>query len=142
MAQALSLSGLFGIAAAATPTVLGTRFGRMAPLLIASLALGAVTYGFGFIGSSTGFWMGTAADMFLMIFIWPYYTGVVAALDPRGRLGSLGAAVQLVGFAAGPFLVVRLLDARFDLLFLGAANLSVGAAVLMLLSARRSSPSA
>jgi predicted MFS family arabinose efflux permease len=102
VAQALSIGVIAGLAGTAAPIFVGTRFGRVPPLGLATL---------GMIGASILFFASSdlirlALALSLIQFCWNiatvYQLAGLAGVDPDGRYSALGAVAQLVGLAFGP----------------------------------------
>jgi hypothetical protein len=82
--------------------------------------------------SVSAFLVGASAFMFLMVFVVPYFTGIMATLDAGGTMASLSMGKQFCGFAFGPLLAVPLLRHGYWLSLCVSALLCLPAVVLML----------
>lgn len=101
LAQA-SIVGIFG---ALTATLLGTRIGRLAPIVS---GLGLSVAGIWLMhspGALPAFALACYAFKFAWTFVLPYLLAVIAALDPGGRLMALVNLTIGGGLAAGPALI-------------------------------------
>ena len=103
--NALAVSGLVGGLGALVAAVLGTRMGRLLPVVFA-LILQVVTC---FILATRSDWYSYLLAIALFNFCWnltlPYLMGAIAAADPSGRFMVLIPAAQTGGYALGPMLV-------------------------------------
>jgi predicted MFS family arabinose efflux permease len=100
----LAVSSLAGIAGAAAAAALGTRLGRVLPVVIglsayacAAVAMVEINQSLVYIGSNITFGL---AYFFLV----PYILGALASLDRAGRWTATAAGVQMVAAATGPLL--------------------------------------
>ncbi len=126
----LGVTNLFGLLGAGLAVWLGTRFGRVAPVLAGLFVMTASTVALS-LTSHVGVY---SAAQFLwavsFLFVTPYVLGVAAALDPAGRWSAAAAGVAALGAAMGPAVATALLDAPRALAALNAAA-GVLAAVLV-----------
>jgi predicted MFS family arabinose efflux permease len=101
VARVLSLSQIAGAAGSFLPALVGRRLGRTLPL--AGATLGATIAVVALMAPSGGAY-GWAAPLFMgcaMLFF-AYLMGVIAGVDPLGRVASLSFAIQTVGLGIGP----------------------------------------
>ena len=98
----LSTSMLIDCLAPLLVITLGLRWGRQAPIGIGLLALTMATFA---VTQSTlpaifvgGVWM----QMFAYTFILPFFAGLLASLDPHGRVAAAMSAAIIVGFMLAP----------------------------------------
>jgi len=110
----LGVSTFAGLAGGAVAAWLGTRAGRLLPLVAGSLV------------SLTGRWVYISANTpeFLVLgsllwglgfyFVSPYQIGVAAALDRRGRLAVAATALINLGYGIGPTLGGRVRQYQID----------------------------
>lgn len=110
VANVLTISQFLGVAGAFIAAILAARIGRFIPLSIAvigcgtgiSLLLGDMTY---FIYSLA---------VYLFNFLWniaqPYLLAVMASFADGGKMIVRGVALQMVGFAIGPYIGANLLS--------------------------------
>jgi MFS family permease len=106
----LSSTVLMGLAGGALAVWLGTRAGRIMPIVVGSLV--SVAGRWLFIHSST------AEMVFLAGLLWglgfyfltPYQVGLLAALDRTGRLAVAAGAAGNFGYAVGPAVAGRILQ--------------------------------
>lgn len=138
VAGTLSLATVGGIAASVLVSAAGNRLGRRLPIVAgaAGLCISALTFVLG--SGQTSF----AAAAFLFMFCWvlilPYCSGIVARLDPSGRLSVLWMTMQFAGLAAGPVMAAGLVLSSTDLPFYGAVACFCIAAALTIHAERGS----
>ena len=109
VADALTASQLSGLAGAFVVSVLGARFGRLAPLSVAA-ACGVAPL-LWFVFGSSG-----AAPYLVAVLIYnfgfnmahPYLLATMASFDRRGRVVVYAVAMQTLGLAIGPAIAARL----------------------------------
>lgn len=132
VANALTISQFMGIAGAMVAVIFEVRFGRMLPLIV------------GIIGGSLGIalLLGTptlllyTAGVCLFNFLWnltmPYLLAALAAYDSRGRIVTMGVALQMLGYALGPAVAASLLGVGgYDLINSIAIGLFIMSAILL-----------
>jgi MFS family permease len=112
VSQALAIAMVAGLAGMLVPMVIGSRFGRVMPLLLASIGL-SLSCALFFAGSGL---VKLAVALTLQQFCWNissvYLLAGLAMLDTSGRYSALGAVAQIGGMAVGPA-VSGLFLARF-----------------------------
>jgi DHA1 family inner membrane transport protein len=109
----LSVTVLMGLAGGALAAWLGTRLGRVLPIVAGSLMSAAGRWIF--ISSSTQEWVFVGGLLWGLgfYFVSPYQIGLVAALDRHGRLAVAAGGAMNFGYALGPTIGGRLLQS-FD----------------------------
>ena len=101
----LALSNIGGIAGALIAALVSVRFGRAWPIIISAVIsiAGLVVLS----GDINGLSFGMATMLY--IFGWnltqPYFSGIMAELDPKGRVVVMMGAVQTAGLGLGPGVV-------------------------------------
>ncbi len=136
--QALGWATWIGAAGAGLVIFMGTRLGRLRPLLAAMLLTLAGTAGFFWSGSQPVFFVANVGTAITWSFVVPYLFGMLSRLDGSGRLATLGGFVSKLGLASGPMLAGQLLS-NDDFPFLIAVAIAALAAstVAMLAAAYR-----
>ena len=106
----LGITVLMGLAGGAFAAWLGTRMGRVGPIVIGSML--SVAGRWIFIASSTSEWVFFGGLLWGLgfYFVTPYQIGLVAALDRHGRLAVLAGGAMNFGYAVGPAIAGRLLE--------------------------------
>jgi MFS transporter, DHA1 family, inner membrane transport protein len=99
--SALAIAGLSGIAAGLLVSLIGSRFGRLSPLIVGTLGIACAMLTLLAASDSHSLVVSTSLIMFFWIFSIPYYLGSQSALDPSGRLAVLSSAMMPFGLAAG-----------------------------------------
>ena len=119
--QALGWATWIGTAGAGLVIFMGTRFGRLRPLIAAFLLTFAGTAGFFWSESQPIFMIANVGTAITWSFVVPYLFGMISRLDPSGRLAALGGFVSKCGLASGPLVAGLLLrEDNFDLLIWAA----------------------
>jgi predicted MFS family arabinose efflux permease len=96
--------GLSGLIGAAFPTWLGRKYGRILPLVFSLLGLGACFIGVTYAGEPALYAVSLIGSGFFYGFNMPYAIGIVAAVDPQGRMSALFGALAPVCSAFLPAL--------------------------------------
>ncbi len=119
--QALGWATWIGAAGAGLVIFMGTRFGRLRPLIAAFLLTFAGTAGFFWSESQPIFMIANVGTAITWSFVVPYLFGMISRLDPSGRLAALGGFVSKCGLASGPLVAGLLLRTdNYDLLIWAA----------------------
>lgn len=100
---AIGVATIFAIAGSGAVALLGGRYGRLIPVVIAAAAAGAASYSISYTTSPVVFGIDTAALLFFNYFLFPYYLGFGAQIDRSGRVSSVvGAIIMLTSGCLGP----------------------------------------
>jgi MFS family permease len=131
--KVLAFTTLMGLAGGVAAAVLGTRLGRIAPLIIGSLlsAIGRWVY----IATTGSEWLLVGGLMWGLgfYFVTPYQIGLVAALDRHGRVAVAAGAATNLGYAIGPTVAGRILQhLDSSALIIAVCGASVMSMLLML----------
>ncbi len=101
----LALSNIGGIAGALIAALVNIRFGRALPIIISAVI--SIAGLLVLLGEINGLRFGLATLLYL--FAWnltqPYFSGIMAELDPKGRVVVMMGAVQTAGLGLGPGIV-------------------------------------
>jgi predicted MFS family arabinose efflux permease len=93
------------VATAAGPVaarIIGTRFGRLPVLAVSFLGLAIVCPMMGAPRSPTELFIGLNVGGFCLLLATPFYSGLMVAMDPAGRLITLSRGVLAIGSAITP----------------------------------------
>jgi MFS family permease len=137
VAAALAMSALSGVPGGFAVVVLGSKFGRMAPLLgglvvfalpIAAFALATVKL--------PVYFLGVAFTGFAWNIVQPYLQDIQSSLDKTGRLPVLGMLVAAIAGAFGPALVGLLVaDQNYRIAFAIAVGILTTSGLIAILPA-------
>jgi predicted MFS family arabinose efflux permease len=138
IAAALALAGFAGAATGLFVGWLGTRFGRIPPMMLGALGLAGAMLSLLVDLGDRGFMLNAILLMTFWIFSVPYYLGALAAMDESGRLVTMSMAMQTFGLAAGQALAAWLVSggAGFGGAVYTGATLIASAVLLMCLALR------
>lgn len=117
VASTLSFATIGGIVASILVSTGGNLWGRKLPLLLGAAGLGIASLTFVLQRDQASFAAAAFIFMFSWILILPYCAGVVATLDPSGRLSVLWITVQFAGLAVGPIIAAGLVLSSSNLPF-------------------------
>jgi predicted MFS family arabinose efflux permease len=81
--------GLTGLVGAALPTWLGRKYGRILPLVFSLLGIGASFIGITYASEPVLYAVSMLGYGFFFGFNMPYAMGIIAAVDPLGRMSAL-----------------------------------------------------
>lgn len=130
VANVLTISQFLGVAGAFLAAILAARVGRFVPLSIAVLGCSG---GIAFLLGDISYLIYSAA-VYLFNFMWnvaqPYLLAVMAGFADGGKMIVRGVALQMVGFAIGPYLGATLLGETGTAMY-DSVNLA-GAALFLL----------
>lgn len=133
VANALTVSQFLGIAGALLAVMSESRFGRLLPLMIGILGAAASVYFITGELAASGYWLAVCGFNFLWNMSMPYLLATLAQFDHRGTTVVHGVAMQMIGFAIGPFIAALLLTrGGYDLVYTVGAVLFVIAAIVIL----------
>ena len=108
--QALALATVFGLIGLAAPVVFEDRFGRVVPVLVATVIVIAAAVA----SVAASHFAALVAALSLFYIGWNiasvYQLSALAKSDSTGRYAGLGALAQLVGLSVGPPIAGALLD--------------------------------
>lgn len=136
--QALGWATWIGAAGAGLVIFMGTRFGRMRPMLVAMALTLAGTAGFYWSAMQPVFFIANVGTAITWSFVVPYLFGILSRLDLSGRLATLGGFMSKLGLASGPMVAGRLLHGDdFPLLITAAIAALAISGVAMLAAAYR-----
>lgn len=138
VASALSFATVGGIVASLIVSGIGDKAGRRLPVSAGAAGLCIAVLIFVFDSGRTSFAAAAFIFMFCWVLILPYCAGLVATIDPSGRLSVLWVTMQFAGLATGPIIAAGLLLSSSDLPFYGSI-LCFGIAATLTLYAERGS---
>jgi MFS family permease len=106
----LGFTTLIGLAGGAIAAWLGVRWGRVAPLIVGSLASTIGRWIYLVSATSDGLFLGGLLWGLGFYFVSPYQIGLLASSDRWGRLAVAGGGVMNFGYALGPGVAGRTLQ--------------------------------
>ncbi len=106
----LGLTTLMGLAGGGIAAIMGTRLGRILPLVVGSLVSAAGRWIY--IASPGSEWLFAGGLLWGLgfYFVSPYQIGLLAAIDRRGRTAVAAGAAMNLGYAIGPTVGGRILQ--------------------------------
>ncbi len=135
--QALGWATWVGALGALLVIVMGTKYGRMKPLLIATLLTLAGSAAFLRSDIAWVFFAANVGTAITWSFVVPYLFGMLSRLDASGRMATVAGFVSKLGLASGPLLAGFLLRVDdFNLLIAVALAILTLAAIATLVAAR------
>jgi len=128
---------LAGIVAGLGASWIGGRLSRPTILALSTLLLAAAMIGFPLLRTSGAFPFLTDAMMGCYVLAAPFYLGVVARLDPTGKLAAAFIAVQYAGFAIGPALAAPFLNSGvYGVFWVGTGLCGIALPLILLADAK------
>ena len=110
MTTTLGLAAWIGAVGSGLVIVMGTRFGRFWPLLIALVLTVAGNWVFHYSASKEVYFLANCGTAITWAFVMPYLLGMMAAFDKAGQMATLGGFFSKMGLATGPFVGAFLLN--------------------------------
>lgn len=104
----LGVAGFISIAGGALVYFIGTRYGRVRPLMLGLVITVIGTYAFHWSDNSTIYFVANAVTGTLWGFLIPYLLGLVSSFDNVGRMAALAGFISKLGLASGPFIAAKL----------------------------------
>ena len=104
-------TGLTGLVGAAFPTWVGRKYGRILPLVFSLLGIGACFIGTTYASEPVLYAVSLLGYGFFFGFNMPYAIGIIAAVDPQGRMSALFGALAPFCAAILPALGAYLITA-------------------------------
>lgn len=127
-----------GASGAVLVIVMGTRFGRVRPILAGSLLSILGTLVFFWSGDRLVFFLANVVTAIVWSFTIPYLFGMCSRLDGSGRVAAMGGFASKLGLASGPLAAGFLLRTwSFQTLIGMSAGLLALSSVAALVAARR-----
>ncbi len=100
----LGISALLGLAGAVLAAIIGVRFGRLLPMLIGLILNTVLSILITQTDHPTVFIVCVLGFNVVVFFTVPYFFGMAAALDPKGRLLAVCGGSLTLGGASGPMI--------------------------------------
>lgn len=136
--QALGWATWIGAGGAVVVIMMGTRWGRFRPLLLALALTVAGTAAFQWSQMPWVYFAANVGTAITWSFVVPYLFGMLSRLDGSGRLATLGGFVSKAGLASGPLLAGWVLrGGDFGALIMLAVLILVASGIVALVAARR-----
>ncbi len=131
---ALALAAVLGVAGALVASWLDRRVGRTAPLAVGNLLLAGATIGIQCSADVLSYGVALLVFQFAWSMTIPYYFGVLAEIDPSGRMVILSIVMQTAGMSLGPAIAAAALDrgaSYGDIVWLTCIALSLSLALII-----------
>ncbi|GLS83853.1 MFS transporter [Paraferrimonas haliotis] len=103
MASWIALIGAFAV------IVIGTKYGRLLPLIVGIVVTGLCSWALHFSEVATIYLVANVIIGITWAFVLPYMFGICSELDKRGQLAALGGFASKMGLASGPMVAALLL---------------------------------
>lgn len=138
ISRALATASLGGIASGLLVSWYGTRHGRSRPILVACFGIAGAMIALLMPFDGYLFTLVVVTFLFLLVFVSPYFMGLLAELDTTGSFATISVALQPAGLALGQLLFAAM-AARGTLRVpvLGGASFVILSAGLMIVCSRR-----
>ena len=137
ISHALATASLGGIASGLLVSWYGTRHGRSGPILVACFGIAAAMIALVMPFDGHLFTLVVVTFLFLLVFVAPYFMGLLAELDTTGSFASISVALQPAGLALGQLLsAAAAVQGNRRIPLLGGVFLVVLSAALMVVCSR------
>jgi predicted MFS family arabinose efflux permease len=135
MSRILAVGTIANVLASIAAERIGSRLGRLAPLLVGYLGLGFAILMVAFSREVIGFAIGAVGISFFLLFLMPFLLNTLAMLDPSGRSASAGPAFFTIGGTIGPAAAGLMIDkAGFPFLGIVLVGVVICAFVLAMIA--------
>ena len=124
ISSAVGWATWIGALGAVLVIMIGTRLGRLRPILAATLITVAATALFYWSANHALFFIGNVITAVIWCFVVPYLFGICSRLDASGRMATMGGFASKLGLASGPLAAGFLVRAG-DYPFLITASIAV-----------------
>ncbi|MCR8922247.1 MFS transporter [Dasania sp. GY-MA-18] len=102
ISSTLGFAAWIAIAGSVLVIVMSTRFGRLWPILIATLLTIVGTWLFHYSDSKSYYWVANVGVGITWAFVISYLLGMCAEFDSSGQMAALGGFASKMGLASGP----------------------------------------
>ncbi|WP_339671805.1 MFS transporter [Dasania marina] len=102
ISSTLGFAAWIAIAGSVLVIVMSTRFGRLWPILIATLLTIVGTWLFHYSESKSYYWVANVGVGITWAFVISYLLGMCAEFDSSGQMAALGGFASKMGLASGP----------------------------------------
>ena len=99
----LGVSAWIAIAGSVLVIVLSTKFGRLLPVVIATVLTIAGTWVLHYSDQVVFYWLANVGVAITWAFVISYLLGMCSAFDASGQMAALGGFASKMGLASGPF---------------------------------------
>jgi len=117
MSPSLALASWIALLGALLVIIIGTKFGRVIPLVSAILIAGLCSWLLHFSESEQVYLIANIVIGVTWAFALPYMFGICSELDKAGQLAAMGGFASKMGLATGPMIAAMVLgDENYDLI--------------------------
>lgn len=127
-----------GLAGPVFAIVVHVRYGRILPFSVGLLLLAGSIFGITHASNAQTYIVSLLPLNFAVLFLYPYFLGALAEIDPTGAWTTLSATVVSFGLAVGPIIAGALAaESGYEAVGWFAGALTLGALVVMLVALNR-----
>ncbi|GHF14852.1 hypothetical protein GCM10017044_06210 [Kordiimonas sediminis] len=132
LSNLLAVANLISVSGALLVYSVGTRYGRLLPLMVGVGLAATFTLAFHFSEIPAVYFIANTVTGMTWAFCMSYFLGLIAAFDGHGQMAALGGVISKMGLASGPLIGAMVVgEGNFTLII----NLAAGALVLCALFA-------
>lgn len=133
----LAVAAWIAIAGSVLVILLSTRYGRMLPVVIATVLTAVGTAILHFSDQASWYWLGNVGVGITWALVISYLLGMCADFDDSGQMAALGGFASKMGLATGPFVAALIIgDDNYGLLINIAVVSFIASAVVVIAPAR------
>ncbi|SEL72257.1 Predicted arabinose efflux permease, MFS family [Colwellia chukchiensis] len=110
MSNALGVASWVALLGALLVIVIGTKYGRMIPVVLAIFLTAFCSWGLHFSSNEIVYLIANITIGITWAFVLPYLFGICSELDESGQMAALGGVASKMGLASGPMVAALLLS--------------------------------
>ena len=135
----LTVANIISIGGALLVYIIGTKFGRMLPILLGSLIAAGFTFLFHWSELPVAYFLANAITGVTWAFTVSYLLGLCATFDSRGQVVIFAGFISKMGLASGPLIAAMVVDSGNFKMIINLATLGlIICAVMAFWPAKRS----
>lgn len=115
LSNLVAIANIISVIGAVCVYMIGTKYGRLKPIMLGLAVAAAFTFLFHWSNSITVYFIANTVTGICWAFVIPYLLGLGASFDLRGQIAALAGFVSKMGLASGPLIAALLVgENNFD----------------------------